>query len=69
MIRVTGTEKNILLVISLIGFIFYDGIYIAAVMNYAIQSEFNISLLSSLRMKVKNKKYDNFDTAIKVHTS
>ena len=51
---------------SLVGFVFHDGVYVAAVMNYAIQSELNISLLWSLCVKVKNREYDNFDVAIKV---
>lgn len=65
-IRVIGTEKYILLIVSLIGFVFFDGVYVAAVMNYAIQSELNISLLQSVRRKVKNRKYHSMDSAIKV---
>ena len=47
---------------------FFDGVYVAAVMNYAIQSELNIALLRSVCMKVKNKGYNDFDAAIKVAT-
>lgn len=66
--RITGVEKYVLLIFSLIGFIFFDGVYVSAVMNYAIQSELNISLLHSICMKVKNKKYTSIDVAIKVRT-
>ena len=41
-IRVTGTKKYIFLIASLIGFVFFDGVHIAATINYAIQSELNI---------------------------
>ena len=56
----------VLLIVSLIGFLFFDGVYISAVTNYAIQSELNISLLHSICMKVKNRKYHSIDLAIKV---
>lgn len=64
--RITGTKKDALLIITLCGFVFLDGVYTSAVINYAIQSELNISLLRSICMKVENKGYDNFDAAIKV---
>ena len=35
-------------------------------MNYAVQSELNISLLHSICMKAKNRKYHSIDLAIKV---
>ena len=65
LIRITGEEKKILIIVSIIGFVFHDGVYVAAVVNYAIQSELNISLLRYICMKVK-KRYDMFDAAIKV---
>jgi len=65
-IRIIGAEKYTLLFVSLIGFIVFDGVYISAVMNYAIQSELNISLLCSISMKVKDRGYDKIDEAIKV---
>ena len=61
-----GTEKDTLLIVSLIGFLLFDMVYVAAVMNYAIQSELNISLLHSVCGKVKEKKYQTTDLAIKV---
>ena len=45
---------------------FLDGVYTSTVIDYAIHSQFNISLLRSVCMKVKNKGYDNFDAAIQV---
>ena len=67
--RIKGIEKDILLIITLAGFIILDGVYTSAVTNYAIQSELNISLLYSIGMKVKNKGYDDIDAAIRVCTS
>ena len=61
-----GAEKDVTLIVSLIGFLLFDMVYVAAVMNYAIQSELNISLLHSVRSKVKNKDYQTTDIAIKV---
>ena len=63
-----GAEKDTLLIISLIGFLLFDMVYVAAVMNYAIQSELNISLLYSVFSKVKQRKYQTTDLAIKVCT-
>ena len=59
-------EKEILLIITLAGFVILDGVYTSAVTNYAIQSDLNISLLHSIGMKVENKGYDNIDAAIRV---
>ena len=64
--RITGKDKDILLLSSLTGFVFLDGVYTSAVINYAIHGELNISLLRSVCMKVKNKGYANFDAAIQV---
>ena len=66
-IRITGVEKYILLIVSLIGFVFFDGVFAAAVVNYAIQSELNIFLLHAICIKVKNKMYRYMDVAIKVY--
>ena len=65
-IRVTGAEKYVFLIVSLTGFVLFDGVYLAAVINYAIQSELNISLLHSISKKVKYRKYHSIDLAIKV---
>ena len=50
----------------LFGFIFFDAVYIVAVMNYAIQSELNIYLLHALRIKVERREHKTIDAAIKV---
>ena len=37
-----------------------------AIMNYAIQSELNIYLLSALQIKVERREHKSLDTIIKV---
>ena len=64
--RTKGAAKDVLLIITLFRFVFLDGVYTSAVINYAIQSELNISLLRAVCMKVMNKGYSNFDAAIQV---
>ena len=59
--------KIVLLVLSLIGFIFFDTVYVGAVFNYAAQSEMNIYLLRAVRRLVIQKEYVEMDAAIKVH--
>lgn len=58
----------VLLIIDLIGFLFFDLVYVAAVMNYAAQSEMNISLLTAITSLVQNKGYgeNGLDASIKV---
>ena len=58
--------KIVLLVLSLIGFIFFDTIYVGAVFNYAAQSEMNIYLLRAIRRLITQKEYEDMDGAIKV---
>ena len=53
-------------VVCLVGFVIFDLIYLAAIVNYMIQSEFNVKFLSALTDMVKDKTYDNLDLAIKV---
>ena len=45
---------------------FFDAVYVAAVVNYAVQSEMNIYLLQSIKLRVLSRKYDTTDEAIKV---
>ena len=45
---------------------FFDAVYVAAVVNYAVQSEMNIYLLQSIKLKVLTRKYETTDEAIKV---
>ena len=61
-----GGGKTVLLVLSLIGFVFFDMVYVSAVMNYAAQSEMNISLLRAITQLVEAKEYNEIDNAIKV---
>ena len=58
--------KIVLVVISLIGFIAFDIVYVGAVFNYAAQSEMNIYLLRAIRRLVIQKEYQEMDIAIKV---
>ena len=64
--RFTGAGKLILVIFSLFGFIFFDAVYIMAIMNYAIQSELNIYLLHALCIKVERREHKTIDAAIKV---
>lgn len=61
----TGGGKLTLVIFSLFGFIFFDAVYIMAIMNYAIQSELNIYLLHALRIKVERREHKSIDAAIK----
>ena len=60
--------KNSLIVLDLIGFVSFDIVYVAAVMNYATQSEMNIFLLKAVRKIIEDKRYGNtqLDSSIKV---
>lgn len=51
---------------SIFGFIFFDTVYIAAVVNYAAQCEMNIYLLQSIKIRILSRKYSTTDEAIKV---
>ena len=53
--------------ISLLGFISFDVVYVAAVMNYAAQSEMNIKLIYAIASLIKQKHHKEIDDAIKVH--
>ena len=55
-----------LLIYSIVGFMFFDAVYVAAVVNYAVQSEMNIYLLQSIKLRVLSRKYETTDEAIKV---
>jgi len=45
---------------------FFDAVYVAAVVNYAVQSEMNIYLLQSIKIRVLSRWYQSTDEAIKV---
>ena len=66
MCRITYETKIALLVYSILGFMFFDAVYVAAVVNYAVQSEMNIYLLQSIKIRVLSRKYETTDEAIKV---
>ena len=54
------------MIISLLGFISFDIVYVVAVMNYAAQSEMNIYLIRAVTVLVQRKEYPEIDAAIKV---
>ena len=64
-LRIAGSTKQGLIVAAVVGFVIFDVVYIASLMNYAIQSEMNIYLLHAIAKLTKEKKYKHFDEAIK----
>ena len=56
-----GGAKVTLVVFSLIGFIFFDIVYVAAIINYVVQSELLIKLLWTTRNLIETKRYPSFD--------
>ena len=52
--------------VCLVGFVLFDLVYLAAIINYAVQSEFNIGFLRAITQLVQRRKYPNLDTAISV---
>ncbi len=56
--------------LDLIGFLFFDFVYVAAVVNYAAQSEMNIYLLDAIKKLVQDKGYpgNGLEASIKVCT-
>jgi hypothetical protein len=59
------TVQIVLGVVCLLGFVLFDLVYLAAVINYAIQSEFNIQFVRAICQLVTQKKYSKLDLAIK----
>ena len=57
-----------LIILDLVGFVFFDIVYVAAVLNYAVQSEMNIYLLRAVRKLIEDKCYGTtqLDSSIKV---
>ena len=68
-VRISGSTKQALIVLSIIGFIFLDLVYAASIINYAIQSELNVYLLKAIARLVDNKLYRDLDEAYKVNGS
>jgi hypothetical protein len=58
-------EKVILVVFSLVGFLFFDMVYMAATMNYVVQSELLVWLVSSVTTLLYKNEYPNIDAGIK----
>ena len=56
----------ILVVFSLVGFLFFDMVYMAAAMNYVVQSELLVWLVSSVTTLLHKNEYPNIDAGIKV---
>ena len=61
-------EKVSLIIFSLIGCIFFDAVYMSTTINYAVQSELIIWLVSSVTELLYNNEYPTIDAAIKVYT-
>ena len=55
-----------LVVFSLVGFLFFDMVYVATAMSHAVQSELLVWLISSVTSLLRNNQYHNVDAAIKV---
>lgn len=60
--------KVLLVVISLIGFVVFDVVYVMAVFNYGAQCEVNIKMLYSIQTMVEQKLYPDIDATIKVRS-
>ena len=64
--RFSGRKKIALIVTSLVGFIFFDIVYMATTLNYTVQSEMIIWLLKAVTSLLYKNDYVNIDAAIKV---
>ena len=51
--------KLTLIIVSLAGFVIFDVVYVAAVMNYMAQSEMVIDLLRSIKGMIEENTYGN----------
>ena len=63
---IRGSTKIVLVVISLLGFVFFDLVYVAAVVNYAAQSELNIKLIYATKTLIMQRGYQDIDATIQV---
>ncbi|XP_065917764.1 uncharacterized protein [Dysidea avara] len=52
LMEISGGGKCVLVIISLLGFIFFDSVYIMAIVNYCVQSELIIYALYGLSVKI-----------------
>ena len=56
--------KNILVLVSIVGFVFLDMVYTVAIINHAAQCELNIYFLQAVKFKVEARQYNTIDDAI-----
>lgn len=63
---INPTASIVLGVLCLLGFVLFDLVYLAAVINYAVQSEFNVGFLRAIAQLVQQRKYPKLDSAITV---
>ncbi len=56
----------LLVVFAYFGFLFFDLLYIAVTINYCSQCQLLTFYIDNIQDKVRNKKYDNLNLAIKV---
>lgn len=56
--QITGSTKQVLIALSIVGFIFVDLVYTASIINYAIQSELIVYLLNTISKAVDNQALD-----------
>ena len=61
-----GAVKYTLVVFSLFGFLFFDLLYIAVTINYCSQCQLLTFYIDNIQDKVRNRKYDNLNLAMKV---
>ncbi|KAL5500390.1 hypothetical protein EMCRGX_G011943 [Ephydatia muelleri] len=64
-LNIAGSTKHTLIALSIVGFIFMDLVYVASIINYAIQSELNVYLLKAISRSVNNKIYSDVDESCK----
>ena len=67
--RISSPVGIALGIVCLMGFVLFDMVYLAAIINYAVQSEFNIGFLRAITNLVRQRKYATLDAAINVRGS
>ena len=65
-IEVYAAVQYVLSVCAYIGFLFFDLLYIAVTINYCSQCQLLTFYIDNIQDKVRNKKYDNLKSAMKV---
>lgn len=59
--------KLSLVILSVLGFVVYNIVYVVVVLNYAAQSEMNIKLLHAVQDMAEQRLYPNLEDAMKVY--